>query len=107
MAQLRQDYKEFIARDAEIVAVAPDNARVLKDFWHEEQIPFIGLPDTDHKVADLYQQEVNPLKLGRMPALFVIDKKGAILFKHYSTSMSDIVTDNKLFKVLDMNGKQG
>jgi peroxiredoxin len=107
MARLRQDYKEFIKRDAEIIVVAPDDARALKDFWHEEKIPFIGLPDPDHKVADLYRQEVNLLKLGRMPALFVIDKKGAILFKHYSASMSDIVPDDKLFKILDTTVKPG
>jgi peroxiredoxin len=105
MARLRQDYNEFIKRDAEIIAIAPDNARVLKDFWNEEQIPFIGLPDTGHKVADLYQQEVNPLKLGRMPTLFVIDKMGNIRFKHYSASMSDIVSEDKLFKILNMIGK--
>ncbi len=101
MAQLRQDYQEFVKRNAEIIAVAPDSAKALKDFWHEEQMPFVGVPDLRHKVADMYYQEVNALKLGRMPALFVIDKKGIIHFKHYSDSMSDIVSDEKLIPLLD------
>ncbi len=105
MAQLRHDYQKFLQRNTEIIAVAPDDAQVLKSFWHKKQIPFIGLPDSDHKVADLYQQEVNLLKLGRMPALFVIDKKGIIRFKHYSASMSDIVPDKKLLEALDMIGE--
>ena len=76
MAQLRQDYRKFVENDAEVIAVAPDNARALKDFWSKEHIPFVGLPDPGHKVGDLYHQEVNALKLGRMPALFVIGKTG-------------------------------
>jgi peroxiredoxin len=101
MAQLRQDYPEFIKRNTEIIAVAPDNAAILKDFWSKEQVPFIGVPDLRHKVADSYYQEVNVLKFGRMPALFVIDKQGIVRFRHYSDSMSDIVPDEQLFQVLD------
>ena len=105
MAQLRHDYREFIKRDAEILAVAPDEAKALTDFWYKERILFIGLSDSNHKVADLYQQEVNPLKLGRMPALFVVDKNGNILFQHYSDSMSDIVSNETVLKILDSAGK--
>ncbi len=41
-----------------------------------------------------------------MPALFVIDKKGIIRFKHYGTSMSDIVPDEKVFSLLDAIEKE-
>jgi peroxiredoxin len=106
MAQLRQDYQQFVKNDTEVIAVAPDNARALRDFWQKEHIPFIGLPDQGHKVADLYNQEVNALKLGRMPALFVIDKKGIIRFKHYSSSMSNIVPDEQLLSLLNTINKE-
>jgi peroxiredoxin len=106
MAQLRQDYQKFVKRNTEVIAVAPDNAQALRDFWHKEQIPFVGLPDPGHKVADLYSQEVNALKLGRMPALFVINKKGIIRFKHYSNSMSDIVPDEQLLPLLNTINKE-
>jgi peroxiredoxin len=106
MAQLRQDYQKFAENNTEVIAVAPDDARALKDFWDNEQIPFIGLPDPGHKVGDLYKQEVNALKLGRMPALFVIDKQGVIRFKHYSSSMSDIVPDKKLLSLLNTINKK-
>jgi peroxiredoxin len=101
MAQLRQDYQEFTSREAEIIIVAPDSAQALTDYWHKEKLPFIGLSDSDHKVADNYKQEVNILKIGRMPALFVIDKHGVIRFKHYSLSSTDIVPNFQLFHLLD------
>jgi peroxiredoxin Q/BCP len=106
MAQLHQDYQKFAKNDTEVIVVAPDNARALKDFWHKENIPFIGLPDPGHKVGDLYKQEVNALKLGRMPALFVIDNQGTIRFKHYSSSMSDIVPDEQLLPLLNKINKE-
>jgi len=36
-----------------------------------------------------------------MPALFVIDRKGALAFAHYGTSMSDIPSNSEMLKVLD------
>jgi peroxiredoxin Q/BCP len=33
-----------------------------------------GVPDADGKLANLFGQEWKLLKLGRMPALFVIDR---------------------------------
>ena len=39
-------------------------------------MPFTGIPDPKHKIADLYGQEVSITKLGRMPAQMVIDKQG-------------------------------
>jgi peroxiredoxin len=101
MAQLRQDYQRFVENNTEVIAVAPDDAQALKDFWSKERIPFVGLPDPGHKVGNLYKQEVNALKFGRMPALFVIDKQGIIRFKHYSNSMSDIVPDEQLLSLLN------
>ena len=106
MTQLRQDYQKFAENNTEVIAVAPDDAQALKDFWDNEQIPFVGLPDPGHKVGDLYKQEVNALKFGRMPALFVIDKQGVIRFKHYSSSMSDIVPDKKLLSLLNTINKK-
>lgn len=61
----------------------------------------IGIPDEDEKLARLYGQEWKLLKLGRMPALFVIDRKGVLAFAQYGTSMSDIPGNSEMLKVLD------
>jgi peroxiredoxin Q/BCP len=90
MAQLRQDYPQFVARDIEVVVVGPEDARAFADYWQKESLPFIGLPDPEHSVLKLYGQQVNLFKLGRMPAQVLIDKAGIARFVHYGHSMSDI-----------------
>jgi len=101
MVQLHREYPKFIQRDAEIVVVAPDSRAALESYWEREQIPFVGLPDPDHIVADRYGQEVNLLKLGRMPALFVLDKKGRLRYQHYGNSMTDIPRNSEILGLLD------
>jgi len=101
MAQLRQDYAQFAERDTEVVVVGPEDQTAFAKYWQKEGLPFVGLADPDHTVADQYGQQVKLLKFGRMPALMVIDMQGQIRFKHYASSMSDIVANSELFDVLD------
>lgn len=101
MAQLRQDYSQFTRRGAEVIALGPDGPRAYQRFWETENIPFIGIPDIKSKIAEKYYQEVNWLKLGRMPAVFVIDRDGIIRYKHYASSMSDIPDNEEILRVID------
>jgi peroxiredoxin len=101
MAQLRHDYQEFVTRGAEVIVVGPDNMEAFKTFWAKEQLPFIGLPDPGHRVAKLYGQQVRWLKMGRMPALMVIDRQGHVVHRHYGSSMSDIPPDARILALLD------
>jgi peroxiredoxin len=101
MAQLRQDYPQFIARDMEVVVVGPEDARAFAAYWQKESLPFIGLPDPTHSVLKLYGQEVNLFKLGRMPAQVLIDKAGVARFVHYGHSMSDIPKNEEILALGD------
>jgi len=101
MAQLRQDYQGFVERVTEVIAIGPDTNRAFKDYWRENELPFIGLADPDHAVAKQYSQEVNILKFGRIPAQLLIDKSGTVRFLHYSNSMSDIPDNQEIFEKLD------
>lgn len=101
MAHLRRDYQEFINRETEILILGPNNLDSFKRIWKMEDLPMIGLADPGSKIADIYQQEVNLLKLGRMPALLVIDKQGIIRFIHYAQSMADIPDNKVVLSVLD------
>jgi len=98
---MKQDFKEFTSRNATIVVVAPHAADKVAEYWKKEELPMIGIPDEDEKLASLYGQEWKLLKLGRMPALFVIDRKGVLAFAQYGTSMSDIPGNSEMLKVLD------
>jgi len=101
MAQLRQDNDGFLKRDTVVIAVGPDSQEEFRRFWEKKEIPFIGLADPDHEVAKKYDQEVNLLKFGRIPAQMIIDKEGVLQFVHYSNSMSDIPEDEEILKKLD------
>lgn len=98
---MRDDYAAFTARDAEILAIGPDGPNAYRRYWSENNIPFIGLPDPRHKVADLYGQEWNIFKLGRIPALLLVDKSGRIRYQHYGDSMKDIPENHLVLSLLD------
>ena len=100
MAQLRQDYAEFVARGAEVIAVGPEAQQPFAQWWQENDMPFVGLADPDHVLADLYGQEVNLVKLGRMPAQFVIDRQGQIRYQHHSNAMWDIPSNEEILRLL-------
>jgi peroxiredoxin len=101
MAQLRQDYSEFVKRGAEVVVIGPEDAKAFERYWREHDLPFIGLPDPKASVLKQYGQEVNLFKLGRMPAQVIVDKNGIARFVHYGHSMSDIPENAEVLSLLD------
>ncbi len=101
MAQLRLDYTEFEKRNTVILVVGPEKMEAFKDYWKENDLPFIGLPDPTAGVLKRFGQEVNLFKLGRMPAQVLVDKKGVARFAHYGHSMSDIPENGELFELID------
>lgn len=108
MAQLRHDYLEFVARNVEIVVVGPEGAAAFASYFQKESLPFIGLPDPEHRVLKLYGQQVNLFKLGRMPAQVLIDRAGVARFVHYGHDMSDIPRNEEMLALADeMNASTG
>lgn len=98
---MRDDHQAFIDHGAEILAVGPDKPPQFIRYWANEKIPYVGLPDPDHRVARRYRQEVNIFKLGRMPLVCVVDKEGRIRYAHFGASMSDIPDNDVLLGVID------
>lgn len=104
MAQLRRDYDQFVKLDTEILVAGPEKAEAFKQYWSRENLPFVGLPDPEHRVLKLYGQEVKIFKLGRMPAQVMIDKAGKVRFVHYGHSMADIPENKELLDLLKTVG---
>ena len=77
---MREEYDRFVEKDTEILVIGPEGPRRFKQVWEAEQFPFVGFADYKHSVADLYGQEVKLLKLGRMPAMLIVDREGVIQF---------------------------
>jgi peroxiredoxin Q/BCP len=101
LARLRDEYEQFVSRGVVIIALGPNPPATFEQYWRNERIPFIGLPDPEHKVALRYRQEVNLFKLGRMPLNCVVDGNGYIRYAHYAASMRDIPSNEELFQVID------
>jgi peroxiredoxin len=101
MAQLRQDYQRFVKLDTEIIVVGPEGAEAFQEYWKKENLPFIGLPDPEHKILKLYGQEVKLFKMGRMPAQMLIDKSGTLRYVHYGHSMSDIPSNEEIMSLIE------
>ncbi len=97
---MRQDYAQFQALGAEIIAVGPDSPPAFRAYWQENDLPFHGCADVKSRVASRFHQEVNLLKLGRMPALFIIDAAGLVRYHHYGESMSDIPANEEVLRCL-------
>jgi len=52
----------------------------------------------------MLKQEVKPLKMGRMPAILVIDAQGIIRYAYYGDSMDDIPENEVIIDILkDLN----
>jgi peroxiredoxin Q/BCP len=98
---LRQDLAKFQQRNAVILVVAPESLSAVQQYWQQNNLPFTGLADPEHTVAKRYQQEVNLLKLGRMPAVMVIDPRGQVRYSHYGQAMMDIPPNSLVLSVID------
>lgn len=101
MAQLRQDYAQFVDRNVEVVVLGPEDGRSFKAYFQKESLPFIGLPDPEHRVLRLYGQEVKWLKLGRMPAQALLDRNGIVRHIHYGHDMTDIASNAQILALVD------
>ena len=100
MAQLRQDYERFVKLNTEIIVAGPENAESFQKYWMKEALPFIGLPDPEHRILKLYGQEASLFKLGRLPAQMLIDKSRILRYVHYGHSMADIPSNKEIMNLV-------
>ena len=63
MAQLRRDYQKFVERNAEIIAIGPEDTKSFAYWWHSHEMPFVGIADPEHVIAKTYGQQVKLIKL--------------------------------------------
>lgn len=102
---MRDSYPSFVEHNAEIIAVGPNDMQAFKNYWSEQNIPYIGLPDANHTVSNLYRQEVIAFKLGRMPLNCVIDRDGRMRYTHFGSNMTDIPDNETFINVIDQLNK--
>lgn len=106
MAQLRRDYDQYVKLNTEILVAGPEKPEAFREYWQKENLPFVGLPDPDHRVLKLYGQEVKLFKLGRLPAQMLIDRSGKVRFVHYGHSMTDIPSNEEILGLISKQLEQ-
>ncbi len=95
MTQLRRHAQEFSALNVQVVIVGPEGASAFAVYWEKAALDdvalnFVGIPDPEHHILNLYAQPNRLLRLGRMPMQVLIDQAGVLRWKYVGNSMADI-----------------
>lgn len=98
--KLDDSFEQFKEFNAVLYAILPDDFENAQKFEANFAKKFPIYYDDKKNVNKMLKQEVKPLKLGRMPALLIIDKQGIIKYSYYSDSMEDIPDNEELFQTL-------
>lgn len=98
---MKKDFNGFTDRHAQIVVFAPHEPETVKAYWQKEDLPFIGVPDPDGQLGKRFGQEWHLFKLGRMPAMLIVDPKGTVIFSQYAKHMADIPENRVVFRILE------
>ena len=99
--RLGKRYEDFEKVNAEIFAITPDrekNAKKLEDKYAKYKFPIYY--DPKKTVLKKLNQEVNWVKLGRMPGLLIVDTEGTVRYAYYSSNMHDIPKNDILLEEL-------
>ena len=81
--------------------VGPEDAAAFAKHFDAYDLPFVGIPDPEFRILDLYGQQVKFMRLGRMPAQVMIDSEGIVRYAHYASSMSDIPRTEEMLELAD------
>jgi peroxiredoxin len=95
MTQLRRYADEFSALHVAVLIVGPEGAQSFGSYWRKAKLdatglPFVGIPDPEEQILELYAQPKRLLRLGRMPMQVLIDNAGVVRWKYVGSSMRDI-----------------
>ncbi len=99
-------FNEYLHNDDSFYAAnfeKGEQVSIMRALPHEKAVTISNYIEIlDHKIANLYKQHWKLTKLGLMPALFVINMAGKIVFSYYSKSMKDILANDLIIRFLDI-----
>lgn len=112
MTQLRQNSDKFLNLNVAVIIVGPEKAESFAAYWRKAgldavELPFVGIPDPEEQILELYAQPKRLLRLGRMPMQVLIDSAGIVRWKYIGSSMSDIPAVDKVLEECRNLHKQG
>ena len=100
---MREHHDEFVARDTQILAIAPNGVGndVGKYIDKKGSFPFPMLTDHKHKTFNTYDVVKKIASLGQRPALFVIDRGGVVRYNQVGTQQTNIPPIDEVLAALD------
>ena len=103
---MREHHDEFVARDAQVLAIAPSGPgnSIGKYIDKKGAFPFPLLADAKHKTFHRYDVVKKIASLGQRPALFVIDPDGVVRYNQVGTQQTDIPPIAEILAELDKLG---
>ena len=99
-ATLRKDLEKFEAEDGFLYPILADKEKNAKKMEEKYARKYPVFYDESKEIPDMLNQEVKLLKLGRMPGLLIVDKKGIIQYAYYGENMHDIPENDEILEVL-------
>ena len=99
LCDYRDAWSDFNGGDAVVLAINNDSVESHKGFQDKYQFPFQLLSDPDRKVAKLYKAAMPFVNMVKR-AIFIVDKKGRIAFKHTELTPMTRRTSEELLGVL-------
>jgi peroxiredoxin len=91
MAQLRHDYPQFKALNAEVLVMLPNGPKLIEWYVKEHHNPYPILSDKGARAAGQYSIDTKRIVgLSALtiftPSVFLVDQTGTIRYTNYSTS---------------------
>ena len=97
---MRKDLEKFEELDGYLYPIMADNEKNAKKMEEKYARKYPVFYDEAKEVPKLLKQETRLIKLGRMPGLLVVDKKGIIKYAYYGKNMHDIPENEEILEVL-------
>lgn len=101
LRRIANDLHYFMDLNVELIPILQDNKKNTKKM--EEQHVKNKFPiyyDVKREVGKVFKQEMNILKLGRMPATLIVDKDGIIKWAYYADSLEDIPSNDEILDII-------
>jgi peroxiredoxin Q/BCP len=97
---LKDDYGRFRHYGAEVLVVTTGDVELNRRIKETQKLPFFLLSDAECHVIRMYGIYNEYDKL-RGPAIYVLNRAGAILFMYQGKSPDDIVENEEIIKVFE------
>jgi len=99
LCDYRDAWSDLNGGDAVVLAINNDSVESHRGFQDKYQFPFQLLSDPDRKVAKLYKAAMPFINMVKR-AIFIVDKKGKIAYKHTELTPMTRRTSEELLGVL-------